>query len=120
MVEGTSRCLGVRQMLLELGLDVQGPVRLFADSSAACSFASRRGLGRMRHLETRHLWLQSQVASREVVLQKVPGEENPADLLTKFLHVRVVQKHLSAISITRVGRDRETITAEGGCQPQQG
>jgi hypothetical protein len=119
MVEGTSRCLCVRRMVEELGIGVQGPIQLHSDSSAARSFASRRGVGRIRHLETRHLWLQAQVASREVVLYKVPGEENPADLLTKYLHVKFVMRHLAAMSIARVDRDREAITAEGGCQPQQ-
>jgi hypothetical protein len=49
----------------------------------------------------------------------VSGEDNPADLLTKYLHVKSVEGHLVKISIARVGRNRETIAAEGGCQPQQ-
>jgi hypothetical protein len=119
MVEAATRALGMCAMLAELGIRVEGPIRLHSDASAARSFASRRGVGKMRHLETRHLWLQSQVASREVVLCKVAGEDNPADLLTKYLHVRTVEKHLLNMSILRVGRNRETIVAEGGCQQSE-
>ena len=50
MVEGASRGLGLRSMLGELGV-VTGVVELHTDSSAAKSFASRRGLGKMRHVD---------------------------------------------------------------------
>jgi hypothetical protein len=116
MVEGTSRCLGLRSMLLELGIDVQGPIQLHSDSAAARSFASRRGLGKMRHLETRHLWLQAEVTGQRVVLRRVPGEENPADLLTKYLGVREVCKCLNLMSVVWIARDRKAIAGEGGCQ----
>ena len=32
------------------------------DSNAAKSFVARRGLGRMKHLEVRDMWLQKEVA----------------------------------------------------------
>jgi hypothetical protein len=115
MVEGTTRALGIRAMLAELGIFVQGPVQLYSDASAARSFASRRGVGRMRHLETRHLWLQGEVASQRVQVRRVPGEENPADLLTKYHRVEAVAKHLERMSIIWIGRHRKTTAAEGGC-----
>lgn len=60
-------------------------VHLGTDSSAAKSFVSRRGLGKMRHLEIRDLWLQKEVADGKVKVFKTPGTENPADLMTKIL-----------------------------------
>ena len=35
--------------------------------------------GRLRHLQTRHLWLQSRVALGHLKLDVVAGEWNPAD-----------------------------------------
>jgi hypothetical protein len=58
---------------------------LHTDSSTAKSFASRRGLGKARHVQTRSLWLQQAVAERRVLVRKVAGTVNPADLLTKYL-----------------------------------
>ena len=58
---------------------------LKTDSEAAKSFVSRRGLGRMRHIEVRELWLQEEVRKGLVTVAKVSGKENPADLMTKFL-----------------------------------
>ncbi len=55
------------------------------DSEAAKSFVARRGLGRMRHIEVRDLWLQEEVRMGKVKVLKIHGKENPADLMTKFL-----------------------------------
>eukprot|EP00973_Karenia_brevis_P030562 4215590-Karenia_brevis.AAC.1 len=61
---------------------------LGTDSSAAKSFVCR-GLGTMRHLEIRELWLQKEVYDGKlVVVSKGPGEESPADLMTKVLSTK--------------------------------
>ena len=60
MVEGATRGLGMRTMMAELG--VSCGIFLVTDSSAAKSLGSRRGTGRIRHFETRWLWLQAEVA----------------------------------------------------------
>ena len=56
-----------------------------ADSSAARGTARRTGVGKIKHLETRALWVQDQVARGRIILNKIDGESNPADLLTKYL-----------------------------------
>ena len=53
------------------------------DSAAARGMASRRGIGRVRHVSTRYLWLQERVARQEGRILKIPGERNRADALTK-------------------------------------
>ena len=86
MVDNVMKAMGVRAMAEEIGIHgVSGPIVLHTDSSSAKSFASRRGLGKARHIQTRCLWLQQAVAERQVLVRKVAGTENPADLLTKFL-----------------------------------
>ena len=80
MIEAVIRAKGVLNVMREIGFTVSEHVQLFTDSSAAKSFVTRRGLGKMKHLEIRDLWLQ-----REVGLGKVAGPRNPAELMTKFL-----------------------------------
>jgi hypothetical protein len=116
MVEATMRAVGLRAMLKELGIVVEGPIQLFSYASAARSFASRRGVGRMRHLEVRHLWLQGEVAGQRVALWRVAGEANPADLLTKYHKIEAVVKHLCSMSLVWISRNPEMITIEGGCK----
>jgi hypothetical protein len=116
MAEAATRGVGLRSMLQELGIVVVGPLELHSDSSAARCFASRKGVGRMRHLEVRHLWLQAEVGSQKVQLKRIAGEANPADLLTKYLCLRDVLKHLKALNIQWISRTRVPNAAEGGCQ----
>ena len=83
-------------MAWELGFRGLGNVvKLGTDSSAAKSFVNRRGLGKMRHLEIRDLWLQEEVDKGRLVVDKVRGDKNPADLMTKVLNVDEVVDRLS-------------------------
>ena len=94
MVEGAQRGKWAVTVATELGIQLGGGgLVLKTDSEAAKSFVSRRGLGRMRHIEVRELWLQEEVRSGKVVVRKVEGSKNPADLMTKFLRrVEVIDK----------------------------
>jgi len=71
----------MKSIMSDLGWDCK--IRLLVDSSAAKSIASRTGLGKLRHLEIKFLWLQECVRRGKVVVSKVRGEVNPADVLTK-------------------------------------
>ena len=51
------------------------------DSEAAKSFVCRKGLGKMRHLHIRDLWLQREVAEGNLEVIKIAGEGNPADFI---------------------------------------
>ena len=75
--------IGGRSLLADLGWDVDLEVRL--DASAAQAIASRQGLGKVRHVEVRYLWLQEIVRSGLVKLVKIKGSVNPADALTKAM-----------------------------------
>ena len=86
VIRGAGQGLGYQSLLHDLG--IIAPLRVWTDSSAAIGICSRQGLGKMRHLDTHTLWIQQAVRSRRVDLRKVPGESNPADLLTKHSHGR--------------------------------
>ena len=53
----------------------------------------------MRHIEVRDLWLQTEVAAGRVKVVKVKGDENPADLMTKFLKVEEIRERLERMGI---------------------
>jgi hypothetical protein len=69
-------------------LQLKLPVRAWTDSSAAIGIASRSGLGKLRHLETHTLWLQEKVRTGAIMVKKVHGSVNPADIFTKHLPSR--------------------------------
>ena len=58
-------------------------VRVWTDSSDAKSAASKRGLGKMKHIELKYLWVQEAVQRKRITMKKVLGTLNPADHLTK-------------------------------------
>ena len=100
MVEGTQRGKWAVTVATELGVRLGGGgLVLNTDSEAAKSFVCRRGLGRMRHIEVRELWLQEEVRRGKVVVKKVAGVENPADLMTKFLKTAEVVDRLRRMGI---------------------
>ena len=92
VIRGSGQGLGYQSLLRDLG--IEAPLRVWTDSSAAIGICSRQGLGKLRHLDTHTLWIQQAVRGRRVDLRKVPGESNPADLLTKHSHTREKLKQL--------------------------
>ena len=46
---------------------------------------ARKGMGRVRHVEVGELWIQDAVKNTVLTVNKVEGEDNPADILTKYI-----------------------------------
>ena len=92
IVKGSSAGLGARSVLKDLGSSVR--VCVLTDSSAAKGMASRKGLGKVRHVEVNQLWVQEKVGSGETELKKVEGSRNLADALTKHVEHEHIQNHL--------------------------
>ena len=74
LAKSGSQGVGIRALLGDLG--VVCTVVLNTDASAAIGIASRRGLGKVRHIEVSQLWLQHRVASGDLRVQKVDGVSN--------------------------------------------
>ena len=114
VVEGATRAVGLQTSAKELGIDANDiTIEVATDSSSAKSFASRRGSGRIRHIEVKWLWLQRAVADGRVHLRKTPGATNPADVLTKYQSMREIKEKLLAVNIVLQA------TRAGGCRPAQ-
>ena len=59
ILRGTVEALGLAATAEELGFTFQLAPRVGSDSSAARSVASRHGLGKLKHLELKHLWVHA-------------------------------------------------------------
>eukprot|EP00973_Karenia_brevis_P060709 8442818-Karenia_brevis.AAC.1 len=59
--------------------------RLFGDATAANGIAKRRGAGKIRHIETKTIWLQRKLTEKELEICRRKGSENEAGLGTKHL-----------------------------------
>ena len=63
-------------------MDFRAP-RVGSDSTAAKGAASRHGLGKLKHLESKHLWVQEAVRAKRLVIVKEDTDADFADLMTK-------------------------------------
>ena len=81
LVKGSSITIGIQSMLKDMMIDVG--VQILSDASSGISLASRRGLGRARHISTRYLWIQQHVADKSIEVTKVPRKDNPSDIGTR-------------------------------------
>ena len=97
--KGASTSMGLLSIAKDLGLSWNLTLR--TDSTAAIGITRRRGLGKIRHLATADLWVQDRVRAGDFRLEKVPGADNVADILTKYVDRATLQKHLHAMGLRR-------------------
>ena len=57
---------------------------MHADASAARAMTQRIGVGKVRHLSTKVLWIQDLVQKKQLEVLQEKGEDNVADLATKI------------------------------------
>ena len=95
LAKGATEALGAQSLAADLGLETV--VRVSLDSATAKSIASRSGVGKVRHLDTKELWVQEAVRTGRLFLRKVRGDANPANLLTKPLSVDEMMSELDIL-----------------------
>ena len=80
--------------------EVRINIRIHTDSSAAKSIWMREGASKKaKHIELRHLFIQQLVKSKIISMHKVRSEDNPSDLLTKFVSCDTLNKHLYNVGL---------------------
>ena len=57
-------------------------LELRTDASAARGVIMRQGVGQIRHLHVKQLWVQERVAKGDMIISKIPRVENWSDALT--------------------------------------
>ena len=94
-------------------LDYAVAYYLHADIRAAKAMMLREGVGKVKHLDIRALWIQQERVENGLRVRKVPGEENPADLGTKAHPVARFEKLRSMVSIVdcrEIEEDKDVAT----------
>ena len=103
LVKAGAEGIGVQTLANEMGWPMR--LSILVDSSAAKSIANRSGVGRVRHLSVKTLWVQEAVKNRRFEVLKVDGCRNLADHLTKSLGVKDFEhalKNMGANIVKRV------------------
>ena len=82
-VKTASEGLGIPSSAKDLGIVCK--LNLHLDASATMCLINRRGLGKAKHVNVQHLWIQEVSKSEKFVTKKVGTHTTPADLMTKPL-----------------------------------
>ena len=69
MVRGGSMGLGINAIARDSGLSFKFIVK--PDASAAKGISSRRGLGKVRHIDVSPLWLQDRVSKGDIGIKSL-------------------------------------------------
>ena len=84
----------------EIGFPIIGPIPLCSDNQAAIFLMINPAVEyQTKHINIRHHYIQEQHEEKVVEPFHVAGEENPADLFTKFLPVNKVEKFRSKLDV---------------------
>ena len=100
LVKGSAAGLGLQSLLKDWGVELR--LEVLSDSSAARGFSARQGLGRMRHVQTRYLWVQERVKEGHLVVLPVRGKNNPADLFTKAVNGTTRERYLNMLGFIHI------------------
>ena len=96
IVKGASGGLGMIAMAKDMKQDLKLVIE--TDSSSAKAMGSRRGLGKVRHIELCELWLQDQVARGRIIVNKIRGDDNFSDSLTKHSSIDRISQSMQMTS----------------------
>ena len=58
---------------------------VYSDASAARGICSRSGVGKLKHMQTRFLWVQESLRHKHFKLATIDSSMNTSDLGTKYL-----------------------------------
>ena len=96
-VLGVAEGLGVASVCREWRLP--SGLNCFCDSSAARGIASRAGVGKMKHLQVRQLWIQEVVREGRASVSWIPRCNNSADVLTHPCTGMQMREHLHRVGV---------------------
>ena len=101
---GVSEGILLRKVLEFVG-HTAGP-RAITDSSANNAVSHRLGVGKIRHLETKVLWLQDLVYDGRLAMSWIKGQQNRADLGTKVLQKRRIEELRGMIGLGPINTEK--------------
>ena len=82
IVRGAASGIQLREAFMQFVFTVR--LRVLSDSSAARAVTARTGSGRVKHGETRYLWVQDRVRKKQFSVGSIDTSHNTADMGTKF------------------------------------
>ena len=112
IVKGAAEGMGMQNIAKDLSIYYD--IHLYTDSSAAMGMVARKGMGTVRHIEVGELWIQDAVRNNVITVNMVKGEDNPADILTKYIEQGQIHQHCHGMRLVPVGGRPDSAPATTG------
>ena len=91
---GLSRFAGLVNLLRELRGEEWATLQHEVDASVCKSILLRKGPGGVKHVDTKHLWVQEFIRRKNIKVVKVPRYENAADSFASYSAAHDLHNHL--------------------------
>lgn len=103
LTEASKEAIHLKNILHEMGLRPDRPVKLFNDNRSAQSMAKNPTVNnRSKHIDIRHHFIKEAIVDKKVILEYLETESMPADIFTKTLNPPKFEKCLKLISVKEV------------------
>ena len=96
-IKGVCEGLSVKHLMEEWGDQVH--LENYCDSSAARGVVHRKGVGKLKHLEVKHMWIQEREKANDFKMLRVPRLNNVADVLTHKVTRKDLDNTLAKLSV---------------------
>ena len=100
--EAAKEAVWIRKFIGELGVvpSIAGPITLYCDSTGAIAQALEpRSHNRSKHVLRKYHLIREIIDRKDIVIEKIPSEDNIADPLTKALAQDRHDMHMSALGL---------------------
>ena len=87
------------------------PIVLHTDADVAMAFCHKRGVGRLKHLDVRHCWLQEELRNGNYKVERVDRKFNASDMLTQSPSAEELWKFLLMIGFHTMTVKKENFNA---------
>ena len=86
---------------------------VYSDSTAGRGMFQRTGVGKVRHLELRFLWIQERLRLKAFRLNKETTEEMTADILTKYCKWSKIEQHCATLNLSFLVKGLSSLMVAG-------
>ena len=105
--KASQEALAAKYMAEELGQTHH--VSVSTDASAAVGIVLRHGIGKIKHLHVKQMWVQERVRERELSVHKIPRAINAADLMTHHFTEKEAGEHLGRMNVIRINHNGDHV-----------
>ena len=86
-------------------------ITLCTDAAACLGIGQRLGVGRIKHLEMKTLWLQLRIKAGDVKIEKISTNDIEADIGTKASTKEKLAEVLPRLNVFKLGVEKLTMVA---------